>query len=75
MGIMNGPGYFDWDTGLMKNFHFTESKYLQFRWEMFNALNHVNYNNPNTTINTGSTGEIFSAGAARIMQFALKLYF
>ena len=75
MGIMNGPGYFDWDTGLMKNFYFTESKYLQFRWEMFNALNHVNYNNPNTTINTGSTGEIFSAGPARIMQFALKLYF
>lgn len=75
IGIMNGPGYFDWDTGLMKNFNFTESKYLQFRWEMFNALNHVNYNDPQTTINLGSTGEIFSAGAARVMQFALKLYF
>jgi Carboxypeptidase regulatory-like domain/TonB dependent receptor-like, beta-barrel len=75
IGIMNGPGYFDLDTGLMKNFNFTESKYLQFRWEMFNALNHVNYNDPQTTINLGSTGEIFSAGPARIMQFALKLYF
>ena len=75
MGIMNGPGYFDWDTGLMKNFHFTESKYIQFRWEMFNALNHVNYNNPVTTIGVGSTGEIFSAGPARVMQFALKFYF
>ena len=30
------------DTGLMKNFYVTESKYVQFRWEMFNAPNHVN---------------------------------
>jgi hypothetical protein len=75
MGIMNGPGYFDLDTNLLKNFHFTESKYLQFQWNMFNAVNHVNYSNPQTTIGLGSTGEIFSAGAARVMQFALKLYF
>lgn len=75
MGIMNGPGNFEMDTGLLKNFHFTESKYVQFRWEMFNALNHVNYSDPVTTIGVGSTGEIFSAGPARVMQFALKLYF
>lgn len=75
MGILNGPSSFDLDTGLLKNFYFTESKYLQFRWEMFNALNNVNYSDPVTTIGLSTTGQIFSAGPARVMQFALKLYF
>lgn len=75
MGILNGPSFFDLDTGLSKNFHFTESKYLQFRWEMFNALNNVNYSDPQTSIGLPTTGVITSAGPAREIQFALKLYF
>jgi len=59
------------DTNLMKNFHFTEATYLQFRWEMFNAFNHVNLNMPNTTLGLASTGRILSAGDARQMQLAL----
>jgi hypothetical protein len=60
---------------LKKKFVFMESRYLQFRWEAFNALNHVNLGNPNTTIGQGSTGQIFGAGEARVMQIALKLVF
>ncbi len=36
------------DTSLAKEFHITESKYFQFRWEMLNALNHQNLGLPNT---------------------------
>ena len=46
------------DTGLMKNFYVTESKYVQFRWEMFNAPNHVNLSNPGTTLGTPTFGRI-----------------
>jgi hypothetical protein len=75
VNILDGPGVHSLDTGLMKNFFFTEGKYLQFRWEMFNAPNHVNLGNPTITINQAATARILSAGAARSMQFALKFSF
>ena len=53
------------NLSLMKKFYFQENRYLQFRWEAFNAFNHVNLHDPNTTIGQGSTGQIFSAGDAR----------
>jgi len=75
IGLLDGPGSHTLDTGLMKNFHVTESKYVQFRWEMFNAPNHVNLSNPGTTLNTSTFGRITSAGGARQMQLALKFVF
>ena len=75
IGIIDGPGTHVLDAGLMKNFYVTEDKYLQFRWEAFNALNHVNYNNPGTTLGTPDFGVIRSAGGARTMQIGLKFLF
>ena len=75
VGILQGPRVQVLDTNLMKNFHITENKYFQFRWELFNALNHVNLNNPNTTLDQPTTGRILSAGDARQMQLALKFIF
>jgi len=46
---------------------------LQFRGELFNALNQVNFNAPNTTANSANFGRIVSADAPRIGQVALKL--
>jgi hypothetical protein len=75
IGLMDGPGRHQVDVGLTKNFYVTEARYLQFRWEMFNAPNHVNLSAPTTTINLATTGRIFSASAARQMQFGLKFIF
>jgi hypothetical protein len=72
---MFGPSSKVANLSLMKKFYFLEDRYLQFRWEAFNAFNNVNYGDPNTTIGQGSTGQIFSAGDARVMQLALKLVF
>ena len=74
-GILDGPGEHILDFGLMKNFYIREDKYVQFRWEMFNAPNHVNYNNPVTNIGIRTTGQIFSAKTARQMQFGLKFIY
>jgi hypothetical protein len=41
--IIRGPGYFNTNLSLMKSFHFTEARYLQFRVEFFNAFNHPNF--------------------------------
>jgi hypothetical protein len=48
------------------------SQAVQFRWEVFNVLNHVNFNAPITALNGASFGQIQTAGDPRIMQFALK---
>ncbi|HUO15077.1 MAG TPA: carboxypeptidase regulatory-like domain-containing protein [Verrucomicrobiae bacterium] len=37
------PGYWDTNFGIYKNFKVTEKVGMQFRAEMFNALNHSNY--------------------------------
>jgi len=34
------PAFWNADTTLSKEFHLSEQKYFQFRWELFNALNH-----------------------------------
>jgi hypothetical protein len=42
---------------------------------VFNVLNHTNFNNPTTGLNSSNFGRILSAGDPRIMQFALKFDF
>jgi Carboxypeptidase regulatory-like domain len=82
--IMRGPPYNNIDAGLDKNWLVFEKYTLQFRWEMFNALNHPNFSTPNATNQIGPDGtnaggiegtitSIF--GSPRVMQGALKLTF
>ena len=72
---MIGPGIQNFDAGLSKDFRVTEQKRFQFRWEVFNSLNHANFANPNATFSNTNFGRILSAGNPRIMQAALKFYF
>ena len=45
---------------LSKDLHFTESRYIQFRWELLNALNHQNLGIPNNhwCLPPGPNGQI-----------------
>lgn len=73
--ILTGPGVNNFDLGLMKNVPFRESRNVQFRWEMFNAFNHVMWALPDNTLSDPSFGMISSTNAAhpaRVMQAALK---
>jgi len=73
--ILEGPGVFNLDAGIHRNFTINERWKAIFRWEMFNAFNHPNFNNPTSTINIASTGQITGTLPARSMQLALKLTF
>ncbi|HTS70178.1 MAG TPA: hypothetical protein VMO17_14450, partial [Terriglobia bacterium] len=84
---LRGPDTIDWDFGLMKNFHISESKQFQFRAESFNMFNRANFAPPGggssggfatlggaagTAVNGANFMHIFSAAAAREIQFSLK---
>ena len=71
-----GPGYTDTDLSLLKNFHFTESMFLQFRADFLNAFNNVQLAAPNTNFPSTTFGLISSSqDTPRNIQFALKFYF
>jgi predicted porin len=75
VGIMRGPGYSNFDFTLAKNIHVTSERYFQFRAEVFNAFNRVNFGPPNIARESSGFGQILTAGNARIIQFGLKFYF
>jgi len=70
-----GPRYVNWDCSAFKNIRLTESKELQFRGELFNVLNHVNFRLPVSDIESPTFGQIQQDVAPRVIQVALKLLF
>jgi hypothetical protein len=76
---LRGPGINNWDISILKDIQFTESRYLEFRSEFFNAFNHVQFYSP--TLQDGTIGgdslfgQISSDRGPRVIQFALKMYF
>jgi hypothetical protein len=75
--ICCGPGLIDWDFSVHKKIALSETKYFQFRAEIFNVFNHTNYSNPDGGFSDGTSsfGLITSAGDPRLLQFALKFFF
>ena len=75
--FIDGPGFWNVNAALMKNFLFTENTKLQLRMEAFNAFNNVNFQNnfQLAAITSTSFGQITSASASRVVQFAARFEF
>ncbi|MGA7358881.1 MAG: carboxypeptidase regulatory-like domain-containing protein [Candidatus Sulfotelmatobacter sp.] len=75
--ICCGPGLVDWDFSVHKKIALSETKYFQFRAEIFNLFNRTNFSNPDGHFSDGPTefGRITEAGDPRLFQFALKFFF
>jgi len=69
-----GPGLQQWDLGVAKRFAFTERRYFQFRGELFNVFNQVNYKPPASTVGSAGFGTITAALPGRNVQLGLKFY-
>jgi hypothetical protein len=68
--------FFQTNAGLHKAFPlWSESSNLDFRCEAFNALNSVNYSNPDSNRSDGGYGAITAFFPPRQIQLALKLSF
>ncbi len=71
------PGSWSADLSVFKQFPLHgEGRYFEYRFEAFNALNHPNFNGPDTGVGDPTFGQISSvARPQRLVQMALKLYF
>jgi hypothetical protein len=57
--IIRGPGFFNLDASLSRDFRITEKIKMQLKAEMFGVTNTPHYNNPGTDVtNTGTFGVI-----------------
>jgi Carboxypeptidase regulatory-like domain/TonB dependent receptor len=72
---MKGPAFQQWDFSAIKTIPIRETMSLQFRGEIFNIFNNVNFELPNNDINSPGFGQIQAAQPGRIVQLALKLQF
>jgi len=83
-----GPGLSQWDASVIKDTKITEKLTVQFRWEVYNLLNHANFFYlPNNTLSGGDLGKItktpdvasgnpvVAQGGPRNMNFAIKFVF
>ena len=74
--VVRGPGFFNLDASLIKNFNVTEKLTMQVRGESFNTLNWVNPSGFASLNNTATNfGQINAFRAPRRVQLALKLIF
>jgi hypothetical protein len=89
MGVatIRGPGFWEWDQAITREFPLRESVRMEFRAEGFNLTNSVRLGAPGSTVSgtygqitgdqptTGAATGVSTGTGARILQFALKLVF
>ena len=72
---LRGPSAFWLDGAIHKTFSITERHQFQFRFEMFNAPNHVVFTQPDLSLASANFGRILDGSDARSLQLALKYRF
>lgn len=84
IGILRGPGTNNWDITVGKRMPlFSETRFIQFRTEMFNAWNHTQFSGLYTGARFDSAGKqtdpnfgaFSSARQPRVIQLSLKVVF
>ncbi|HEV2688744.1 MAG TPA: carboxypeptidase regulatory-like domain-containing protein, partial [Bryobacteraceae bacterium] len=75
VGIIQAPGWENWDVSLRKNFRVREGWNLGFTADAFNVMNHVNFDDPNVSTSNSAFGTISTSQPARNIQFGLRFSF
>jgi len=82
--VVFGPGFWEWDQALSRQFTIREQQRIEVRFEAFNVTNSFRPGNPGTSTAASSTFGLITADAtppsattapSRVLQFALKYAF
>lgn len=73
--VISGPGFWNVDGSIFKQFKVTERMQLEVRGEAFSVVNTPQWNNPDTGIGNKTFGYITGAGGNRQMQLGAKIMF
>jgi outer membrane receptor protein involved in Fe transport len=80
--VIIGPGFNNTDFSVIKRTKISENQLIEFRWEVFDLLNHANFGQPGRVVGSANFGQITNtrfatgdSGSSRQMQFALKYKF
>jgi hypothetical protein len=69
------PGRNNWNMAMYKAFQFKENLRFEFRAETFNTFNHTQFNGLQTSVTSGSFGQLTGTNSPRIFQLGAKLLF
>ncbi|MCI0392533.1 MAG: TonB-dependent receptor [Acidobacteria bacterium] len=75
---LRGPGYFNYDFSIFKNFQIREGMRIEFRTEFYNLTNTPKFGQPNSNFSQSSFGSVtttFNNAGEREVQFALRFLF
>jgi hypothetical protein len=73
--VIEGPGRLTLDANLIKRVRIDETREFEFRLDSTNIMNHANFGEPTTNINSTDFGRITSASAARRFTVSARLNF
>jgi hypothetical protein len=74
--FMRSQAMKNWNFSLMKQWHFKENKYVEFRGSAFNFTNDVVFSVPGTTIGTASFGTVSAQrNPPRDIELQMKIHF
>jgi hypothetical protein len=69
--FLRGPNFWQLDLNLSKDVRFSDSHGLQFRVELFNVTNRLNYELPAAVLPAGTVGQPFTEGVAGTFGYML----
>jgi len=82
--VIRAPGFSNWDMTFNKHIPIkSEARFFEIRWEMYNAFNHTQFSQLDTTAQfdpagrqvNGRLGQVITSRPPRIMQLGLRLVF
>jgi hypothetical protein len=75
-GAIRGPGRINFNLSMFKNFRlWNESSNLRFGAEFYNALNHTQFHDVNTSFGNSAFGQVVDTYDPRTIELSLKLRF
>ena len=76
INALEGPGFWNLDAGILRNFQVRESQRIEFRAQFYNLANNANLGQPNANVPNPTFGRITSTvGSPRVIEFGLKFAF